>query len=59
MEEKLKQLFDYQRFARDPHLEKLIDAAESGDCRALGDDELTLVNAAGEPTGYQKPHKDI
>ena len=45
MEKKLKQLFDYQRFEGEPHLEKLIRAAEKR--RAISDDEAEAVSAAG------------
>lgn len=50
MEKKLKALFDYQRFEKNARLEKLI--SETGDryTRELDDNELGLVNAAGEFT---------
>lgn len=50
MEEKLKTLFDYQRFEPSPRLEKLIRNAESRVKRELSDDEAELVAAAGTPT---------
>lgn len=48
MENKLKKLFDYQRFEKKEKLEKLIDEAESRYSAELSDDDLSLVNAAGE-----------
>ena len=48
MEKKLKMLFDYQRFEKNPHLEKLIEETESRAAQLLSDDDLFFVNAAGE-----------
>lgn len=48
MEKKLKVLFDYQHFERNAHLAKLISETESQYARELSDEDLTLVNAAGE-----------
>ena len=47
MEKKLKQMFEYQRFAQNPRLEAIIRAAEDG-ARELSDDDLSAVNAAGD-----------
>lgn len=47
MEKKLKQLFDYQKFARNPRLDAMLMEAE-GRCNALDDDDLGFVSAAGE-----------
>ena len=49
MEKKLKKLFDYQRFEQNDKLEKLIRETESRYAKGLSDDDLFLVNAAGEP----------
>ena len=49
MENKLKKLFDYQRFEQNDKLEKLIHETESRYARELSDEDLSLVNAAGEP----------
>lgn len=49
MEKKLKILFDYQRFEQNEKLEKLIHETESRYASGLSDDDLFLVNAAGEP----------
>ena len=43
----LKKLFDFQSFEKNPRLERLIRETE-GDVAALSDDELSLVNAAGD-----------
>ena len=51
MEKKLKQLFDYQKFARNSRLDAMLMEAE-GRCAALEDDALALVSAAGEPAAY-------
>lgn len=48
MEKKLKKLFDYQRFEKNERLEKLIRETESRYAKELSDDDLSLVNAAGE-----------
>lgn len=48
MESKLKKLFDYQRFEQNEKLEALIRESEESFVRELSDDELFLVNAAGE-----------
>ncbi len=46
MEKKLKAIFDYQKFEKNPRLEKLISQTENRYARELSDDELTFVNAA-------------
>ena len=48
MENKLKILFDYQRFEKNEKLEKLINETESRYAAGLSDDDLSFVNAAGE-----------
>ena len=49
MENKLKKLFDYQRFEQNEKLEKLIHETENRYASGLSDDDLSFVNAAGEP----------
>ncbi len=48
MEKKLKLLFDYQRFENNGKLEKIIAETESRYGGELADDDLLLVNAAGD-----------
>lgn len=48
MENKLKNMFDYQKFEKNSRLEKLISDTESRYARELTDDDLVMVNAAGE-----------
>ena len=48
MEKKLKKLFEYQRFERNEHLERLISKTESRAANELSDEDLSFVNAAGE-----------
>ena len=48
MEKKLKILFDFQRFEHNERLEKLIHETEGRCTRKLSDEELGMVNAAGE-----------
>ena len=48
MENKLKALFDYQRFEKNAKLERLIRETENGYAAEISDDDLSLVNAAGE-----------
>lgn len=47
MEKRLKQLFDYQSFENSPRLARLIAEAQSGGKRALCDDDVSFLNAAG------------
>ena len=47
MEQKLKKLFDYQKFEQNQKLAKLIDETLA-DCKELSEDELSFVSAAGE-----------
>lgn len=53
MERKLKNLFDFQKFEKNKHLESLIRQSEDEGIRRLSDDELSQVNAAGDnyPSG--------
>lgn len=46
MENKLKSLFEYQRFAGNPKLDKLIKETKDREGRMLSDDELYMINAA-------------
>ena len=48
METKLKRLFDYQKFEGNSKLAALIAETESRCAQELSDDDLDLVNAAGE-----------
>lgn len=49
MEKKLASMFEFQRFAANPRLSKLIADTESCYSGALDDDDLWMVNAAGLP----------
>ena len=49
IEQKLKKLFDFQKFEQNQKLSKMIDDAESEGV-LLTDEELSFVNAAGETT---------
>lgn len=54
MEKKLQALFDYQRFEQNKKLAEMISETEKS-METLSDDELSLVNAAGEAdTGNQQ-----
>lgn len=55
MEKKLKCLFDMQKYENNPRLAKLIDESVGRYAAELSDDELTLVNAAGETDAVGKP----
>ena len=48
MENKLKKLFEYQRFEQNTSLENLISESEDRFAQSLSDEDLTYVNAAGE-----------
>lgn len=57
MEEKLKKLFDYQKFEKNPRLEKLIEESEARYKAAeLSDESLEMVSAAGEASAILKKH---
>lgn len=58
MEEKLSQLFDYQRFQQHPKLADMLQAAESCYASALSDDELAMVSAAGSSDATQSAQKE-
>ncbi|MCQ2472252.1 MAG: hypothetical protein MJ147_09485 [Clostridia bacterium] len=48
MENKIKRLFEYQKFEQNGRLAKLIAETEARQTAELSDDELELVAAAGE-----------
>ncbi len=53
-EQKIKKLFDFQKFEQNRKLSKIIEEAES-DGVMLSDEDLSFVNAAGEqPTSSEK-----
>ena len=45
---RLAQAFDFQRFQRNPRLAAVLDDVERRYAQALSDDDLELVNAAGD-----------
>lgn len=47
MENKLKKLFDYQKFEHNEKLAAIISETERRNSRELSDDDLSFVNAAG------------
>ncbi len=50
MEELLKRLFDYQKFERNPALQRVIDeTAARYESRALSDEDVSGLFAAGAP----------
>ena len=51
MERKLTRLFDYQKFENNARLRALIQETEERCGRALSDEELYMVNAAGDMLG--------
>lgn len=48
MNDRLRELFDYQRFAGNKRLAALIERAEDVRAESLFDDDLEYVNAAGD-----------
>ncbi len=48
-EQVIKKLFDFQRFADNQSLHSMIDETSSRYGKALTEDELSLVSAAGVP----------
>ena len=62
MENKLKKLFDYQKFEGNAKLADLIERSDSRFAQALSDEDLAFVNAAGDfpsPPIEQKPKPEI
>ena len=56
MEKKLRQLFDYQKFAENRELQSVIDSVHAKYAkRELNFDEMEMVSAAGVP---QLPNKN-
>ena len=59
MENKMRKLFEYQRFENNARLAKLIEETESRYATALSDDDLDIVAAAGVPEDdYSAKDKD-
>lgn len=59
MEKRLKTLFDYQRFENTARLANIIAQTEERYGKALSEEELFFVNAAGElNTENKKPLED-
>ena len=57
----LEKLFDYQKFENNSRLAKLISETEARYAKALSDDDLEFVNAAGVPEmtdGTEKEESD-
>lgn len=48
MENKLKKLFEYQKFEQNERLAKLIAETEARQAAEISDDDLELVAAAGD-----------
>lgn len=56
MEDKLRRLFDFQRFVRNEELQDIIDRVEAGvKMVALSDKELDQIAAAGISYRMEKP----
>lgn len=53
MEKKLEKLFDYQKFENDAELNNIINSVLDEGV-ALTDEDLSMVNAAGEPAVNNK-----
>lgn len=59
VENKLKKLFEFQRFEKNAKLEALIAETRERYDAALSDDDLEMVAAAGEKTAeYVEPPAD-
>ena len=48
MEKKLQALFGFQRFEKNPRLERIIEESEARFSRHLSEEDLQIVAAAGE-----------
>ena len=53
---KLLQTFDFQQFQQNPRLAKIISDVESRYANVLSDDDLELVNAAGDAAPPSDTH---
>ena len=59
MENKLKKLFEYQKFEKSERLAKLIAETEARQATEISDDDLEMVAAAGEITEIGTGDKEI
>ena len=59
MENKLKKLFEYQKFEKNAKLDALIAQTHSSYGETLSDDDLEMVAAAGEITEISVGEKEI
>lgn len=57
MENKLKKLFEYQKFEKNPHLDSLISEALAKEYE-LSDESLLAVSAAGDPNIDKEKEKE-
>ena len=58
MEKKLKSLFDFQKFEGNEELAKMIAETESRFNKALSDEDLLMVSAAGMPVKSEDEDED-
>lgn len=58
MEKKLKSLFDFQKFEGNDELAKMIAETEGRFKKALSDEELFMVSAAGMPAKPKDEDED-
>ena len=59
MENKLKKLFEYQKFEQNERLAKLIAETEARQAAEISDDDLEMVTAAGEITEISIGEKEF
>ena len=59
MENKLKKLFEYQKFEQNERLAKLIAETEARQAAEISDDDLEMVAAAGEITEISIGEKEF
>lgn len=58
MERKLVNLFDRQRFERNAKLADIVSDVENRYAKALSDDDMELVSAAGEMTDQAEKNQE-
>ena len=58
MDNKLKQLFDFQHFQCHQRLNEILDDVEARYVNALSDDDLDMVSAAGDAVWLSKVLED-
>ncbi|MBP9995920.1 MAG: hypothetical protein KBT19_01430 [Lachnospiraceae bacterium] len=54
----LKQLFEFQKYEANAHLDKVINSVQETDMHSLSDEDLTLINAGQNIPCAKQDKKD-